>query len=76
MLHPTQNRPPRAQAIKNRREARASSQRFFCLGAVNKGFVDQGGTPSMVKWSKVKAHGDVAAHWESAAKPTQEVSHG
>lgn len=55
MLHPTQNRPPRAQAIKNRREARASGQRFFCLGITNKALADQGGTPSMVKWSEVKA---------------------
>jgi len=76
MLHPTQNRPPRAQAIKDRREARASLQRFFCLGATNKVFVDQGCAPSMVKWSEAKAYGDVPNHWNVEANPTQEVSHG
>lgn len=74
MLHPTQNRPPRAQAIKNRREAREWGSRPFKNRLVGLHVTQPSShTPHWVKWSDVSATNPAFA---DEAKPTQEVSHG
>ena len=78
-MHPTQNRPPRAQAIKERRDNRERRRANRCWGATNTVLADASkpfAYPHLVKWTDAAVPGAIPESWVHNNEPTQEVTHG